>query len=159
MKTIEFEIERTINAPINDVFARLVDIDGHNDWTARKGSLLRRTRQTSPGEPAVGTTYVDDTLQGQIQGEIVALEAPHTVVYHWWDKWKSGKPKIEGWPGYALQASGPNETIVRHHAKLNAYGVYRLAAPILRWVAVRERTVTIDALEASFETRAGGQHG
>ncbi len=151
MNTTEFEIERTIQAPIDQVFARLVDINGHNEWTAKKGSMLKHTRQTSPGEPTVGTTYIDETKQGPVQGEIVELEAPHTVVYHWWDKSKTGKLKYEGWPGYSLQASGESGTLVRHHAKLNTYGVYRAAAPIFRRFAVRERTVTIDALKASFE--------
>jgi uncharacterized protein YndB with AHSA1/START domain len=152
MTTIEFVLERTIAAPIDQVFARLVDIEGHNDWVAAdKGSMLKRTRQTSPGEPTVGTTYVDETSQGAMPGEVVELEAPHKVVFHWWDKSKSGKVKFEGWPGYSLQTSGANETVVRHHARMNVYGMYRLAVPVLRRFAVRERTVTVDALKASFE--------
>jgi len=151
MTTIEFDLERTINAPIGDVFARLVDIDGHNEWTAGKASMLKHTRQTSPGPAVVGTTYVDETSQGVMHGEIVELDAPRTVVYHWWDKSGSGRLKFEGWPGYSLTAAGDNQTVVRHHATLNAYGMYRLAAPILRWLALRERTVTVDALKASFE--------
>ena len=151
MKPIEFELERTIRAPIDQVFARLVDIEGHNDWMADTGSMLRHTRQTSPGEPAVGTTFVDETSQGPMPGEIVEMSAPHTIVYHWWEKSKSGKLKFEGWPSYSLQTSAENETLVRHHAKLNVYGVYRLAAPIFRRFAVRERTATVDALKASFE--------
>ncbi len=145
------DLERRIHAPIDQVFARLVDIDGHNAWVAKHGSLLKETRQTSQGAPTVGTTYVDETRQGLVHGEIVELEAPHTVVYHWRDAWASGRLKMEGWPGYSLEASDDNQTIVHHHAKLNAYGLYRLAWPILRWLALRERTVTIDALKASFE--------
>lgn len=151
MKSIEFELERTIQAPIDQVFARLVDINGHNEWMANKGSMLKHTRQTSPGEPTVGTTYVDETKQGPMQGEIAELEAPQKVCYHWWDRSKAGKLKFEGWPSYSLTASGEGGTLVRHHAKLNAYGMYGFAAPILRRLAVRERTVTIDALKASFE--------
>jgi len=151
MNTTEFELERTIQAPIDQVFARLVDINGHNQWMAKKDSMLKHTRQTSPGEPTVGTTYIDETKQGPLLGEIVELEAPHKVVYHWWEKSKTGKLKYEGWPGYSLQASGESGTLVLHHAKLNTYGVYRVAAPIFRQFAVRERTVTIDALKASFE--------
>src|SRR5690606_31555758 len=63
VKPIEFELERTIRAPIDQVFARLVDIDGYNEWMAGTGSMLRHTRQTSPGEPAGGTTFIDDTTQ------------------------------------------------------------------------------------------------
>ena len=151
MKSIEFDIERTIRAPIEEVFARLVDIDGYNEWMAAKGSMLKRTRQTSPGVPSVGTTFVDETSQGALPGEIVELEAPNKVVFHWWEKSKSGKLKFEGWPGYSLRGSAQNETMVRHHAKLNVYGIYGLAAPIFRRLAVRERTVTVDSLKASFE--------
>jgi uncharacterized protein YndB with AHSA1/START domain len=151
VKPIEFELERTIRAPIGQVFARLVDIEGHNDWMAGTGSMLRHTRQTSPGGPTVGTTFVDETSQGSMPGEIAEMEAPHTLVYHWWEKSRSGKLKFEGWPSYYLQAAGDGETLVRHRGKLVSYGVWRLGTPIWRWLAVRERTITIDALRASFE--------
>ena len=96
MKPIEFELERTIRAPIDQVFARLVDIEGHNLWMADTGSMLKHTRKTSPGEPAVGTTFVDETSQGTMPGEIAELVAPHTIVFHWGEKSKSGKLKFEG---------------------------------------------------------------
>lgn len=151
MKPIEFELERVIRAPIDQVFARLVDIEGYNDWMAGTGSMLKHTRQTSPGEPAVGTTFVDRTSQGPMPGEIAELEPPHTIVFHWWEKSRSGTLKFEGWPSYHLEPSGDGRTLVRHRAKLVAYGVWRLGRPVLRRLAVKERTVTVDALKASFE--------
>ena len=159
MRPIEFELERTIQAPIDQVFARLVDIEGHNDWMADTGSMLKNTRQTSPGEPTVGTTFVDETSQGAMPGEISELEPPHTVVYHWWERSKSGKLKFEGWPSYHLQPSGDGETLVRHRGKLVSYGVWRLGTPIWRRFAVRERTITINALKASFERNPGSAPG
>lgn len=66
VKPIELELERTIRAPIDQVFARLVDIEGHDDWMAGTGSMLRHTRQTSSGAPTVGTTFVDETSQGSM---------------------------------------------------------------------------------------------
>ncbi len=155
MKPIDFELRRTVHAPIDQVFARLADIEGHNTWMAGTGTMLKRTRQTSPGPPTVGTTFVDETSQGSMPGEITELEAPHTIVFHWWDKSKSGNLKFEGWPSYHLESSGPDETVVRHHANLVPYGAWRLATPVLRWMAVKERTITIDALKASFERDAG----
>jgi uncharacterized protein YndB with AHSA1/START domain len=155
MTTIEFVLERTVPAPIDQVFARLVDIEGHNDWMPKKGSMFKHARQTSPGEPAVGTTYVDETTQGPLPGEIVELEAPYKLVYHWWDTSKAGKLRSEGWPGYSLESAGENGTLVRHHAKMTMYGLTRLAAPVFRRFAVRERTATIDALKASFESPRG----
>jgi uncharacterized protein YndB with AHSA1/START domain len=155
VKTIEFELERTVQAPIDQVYARLVDIDGHNAWVDKKRSMLKQTRQTSPGEPGVGTTYVDDTKQGELPGEIVELEAPHTVVFHWWDKTKAGKVRFEGWPSYSLQSTADGGTLVRHRAKLDVHGAYQWGAPIFRRLAMRERTATIDALKASFSGPAG----
>lgn len=154
MRPIEFEIERTVRAPIEDVFARLIDIDGHNAWMADTGSMLKLTRQTSPGPPAVGTTFVDETSQGSMPGEIVELVAPHTIVYHWWEKSRAGKLTFEGWPSYRLQSSGEGETLVRHRGTLVSYGLWRLGTPIWRRLAIKERTVTVDALQASFEQRS-----
>jgi uncharacterized protein YndB with AHSA1/START domain len=151
MRPIEFELQRTIRAPIDQVFARLADIEGHNTWMAGTGSMLKQTRQTSPGPPAVGTTFVDETSQGSMPGEITELEPPHTIVFHWWEKSKSGKLKFEGWPSYHLEPASADETLVRHRGKLVPYGVWRVATPILRRLAVKERTTTIDALKASFE--------
>ena len=156
MPPIEFEVQRRVRAPIDQVFARLVDIEGHNDWMAGTGSMLKRTRQTSPGPPAVGTTFVDETSQGDMPGEIAVLEAPHTVGYHWWEESRSGKLKFEGWPSYHLEPSGEGETLVRHRAKLVSYGVWRLGTPIWRRLARKERTTTIDALKASFERAPQG---
>ena len=151
VRPIEFEIQRTVRAPIDEVFARLLDIEGHNDWMAGTGSMLKHTRQTSTGEPDVGTTFVDETSQGEMPGEIAEMERPHTIVFHWWEKSKSGKLKFEGWPSYHLQPSGDTDTLVRHRGKLVSYGVWRLGTPIWRRFAVKERTITVDALKASFE--------
>lgn len=151
MRVIEFELVRTIRAPISVVFARLADINGHNDWMPKKGSILRHTQQTSPGEPGVGTTFLDETAYGPTPGEIVEFQAPHTLVHHWWDRSKSGKLKVEGWPGYSLESLDGDTTLVRHHAKMHTYGIYRLATPILRRIAMKERRATLEALKASFQ--------
>lgn len=151
MGVIEFEVSRTVPADISDVFARLADINGHNDWMPKTGSMLRRTRQTSPGPPALGTTYRDETTFGPTPGEIAGFEPPHTLVYHWWDTSKAGKVTLEGWPAYRLEPSDGGSTLVHLNARLHTYGVYRLASPVLRRIAKKERTVTLEALAASFE--------
>jgi uncharacterized protein YndB with AHSA1/START domain len=152
MGVIEFEIERLISAPIEHVFARLADIEGHNDWMPKKGSILGRTQQTSPGEPGLGTTYLDTTSFGATPGKIAQFGPPQTLIYHWWNRSKGGRLLVEGWPGYSLTSTADDCTLVRHHAKVITYGVYRGATPVLRRVAVRERTATMEALTASFAT-------
>ncbi|MGC5225019.1 SRPBCC family protein [Micromonospora sp. DT81.3] len=151
MGVIEFELTRTVDAGIEDVFARLADIDGHNDWMPDKGSMLRHTRQTSPGPPTRGTTYLDETSFGPTPGEIAKYEPPHTLVYHWWDRSKAGKLKLEGWPAYSLEKVDDGTTLVRHTARMQTYGLYRLAAPLLRRIAIKERSATLEALAASFD--------
>ncbi len=44
----EFEFERTVRAPVEQVSARLLDIEGYHEWMAGAGSMLARTRLTSP---------------------------------------------------------------------------------------------------------------
>jgi uncharacterized protein YndB with AHSA1/START domain len=149
MGVVEFEVVRTVNAPIEQVFARLLDFAHYDDWMPRKGSIRKSSEQTSPGEPVVGTTYVDDTRFGKTPGEIAELERPHRLVFHWWDG-REGKLNAEGWPGYTLEAQDEHTTIVRHHARLQTYRLYRLATPVLSRIALRERTATVDALQASF---------
>jgi uncharacterized protein YndB with AHSA1/START domain len=147
----EFELIRIIDAPIDHVFARLTDIDGYNEWMPAEGTMLKHTEQTSPGEPSVGTTFVDDTTYGLTPGEIVVYDPPTHVVYHWWDKRPNGEVKTEGWPEFTLESIDDDTTRVRHHARLRAHGLSRLGMPLWRRLAVKERTVTIDALKASFE--------
>lgn len=158
MGVIEFELTRTVHAGIRDVFARLADIEGHNDWMPESGTMLRRTRQTSPGVPALGTTFLDETSFGPTPGEIAEFQPPHTIVYHWWDKSKKGRLKLEGWPAYRLEAGDGNTTFVRHHATLHTHGLYRLVTPLLRRIAMKERSVTLGALAASFEPGGGSTH-
>lgn len=151
MGVIEFEMARVVHASIDDVFRRLADIEGHNAWMPRSGSILHRTEQTSPGPPAKGTTYLDRTRTGDMPGEIEEYEPPTLLVYHWWDRTKGGTLLAQGWPSYRLEAKGDHTTLVHHHARLETYAIrYRLATPLLQWLAMRERTATIDALGASF---------
>ncbi|GAA5094222.1 hypothetical protein GCM10025760_25230 [Microbacterium yannicii] len=153
MGVIEFQLTRTIPAGIDDVFARLADIEGYNEWMPGAGSMLRGTTLTSPGAPALGTTYLDDTSFGPTPGEITEFEPPHTLVYHWWNRTKAGRLTVEGWPAYQLEATPDGTTLVRHHAEVRTYGLYRLATPFLRRIAKKERTATLAALAASFEPR------
>ena len=150
MGVAELDLHRTIKAPIADVFDRLADVEGHNTWLPRKGSIRRSSRTTSPGPTGVGTTYEDSTLFGRAPGEVVTFDRPERLVYHWWQKAPWGATLAEGWPGYTLTSVGERETLVRHQAQLRTYGIYGPATPMMKRIALRERNAVLDALEASF---------
>ena len=151
MGDVAFELHRTIKAPAGEVFARLADVEGHNQWMPRKGSILRQTAKTSAGPTEVGTTYEDSTAFGKTPGEVVEFEPGRRLVYHWWDRTASGRTKMEGWPGYTLEAAGDGETLVSHDARIRTHGIYVVATPVLKRIALRERTAVLDALQKSFE--------
>ena len=150
MGDAELDLERTIRAPIEEVFDRLADIEGHNEWQPHRGSIRRTSVQTSPGPVGLGTTYVDSTLFGKAPGEVSAFDRPRELEYHWRQKAPWGAMLAEGWPGYRLESVGERDTLVRHHARLKTYGIYGPATPIMKRIALRERTAVLDALEASF---------
>ena len=153
MRPIELALERTVAASADDVFARLVDIEGYNDWLPGHGSMLKATHLTSAGPPTVGTTYVDETKQGDMPGEILEMEAPRWVLFHWWETSRKGKVTFEGWPGFELEPLAADSTLVRHTARLQVNGVWQLGRPLFRLLARRERTATLEALGASFDGR------
>jgi uncharacterized protein YndB with AHSA1/START domain len=70
--------------------------------------MLKHTRQTSSGEPGAGTRFVDGTTQGSMPGEIVEMEAPHTVVYHWWENRRRASSHVKAGRARALKASFEN---------------------------------------------------
>ena len=150
MGEAELNLERLVKAPINAVFERLADIESINEWQPHKGSIRRGSRVTSSGPVGLGTTYEDSTLFGKAPGEVSVFDRPTLLEYHWWQKAPWGSMLAEGWPGYTLEPVGESETLVRHHARLRTYGVYGPATPVMKRIAVRERTAVLDALEKSF---------
>ena len=115
----------------------------------RAASAAVRARPRD-GPVGAGTTYEDSTLFGKAPGEVETFEQPTRLVYHWAQKAPWGSMLAEGWPGYTLEAVGPQETLVRHDARLRTYGIYGPATPVMKRIALRERTAVLDALEASF---------
>ena len=149
MGAVDFMLERRVAAPPAEVFARLVDIEAYNEWMPRKGSIRRRSEQTSTGNPAVGTTYVDHTRMGRFVGEVTehvpATRIAFSETLSWFDR-----PLTRARPSYVLEADG-DSTVVHHVAEGELYGPMRLLKPVAAWMATRERTHTVASLERSLE--------
>lgn len=147
---IQVDIHETIHQPVEEVFTRLVDIDGYREWRAGGGGIFRTCSQDSPGAVGEGTRYTDRTWLGTVRGEVVEFDRPRRVVFHYTTR-MLGRTAMEGWPGYTLESDGAGATEVHHHAEARAYGPFRLMEPLIQRVADRERGATVQALKQSFE--------
>ncbi len=150
---VRVELVRRIDRPIDDVFERLVDIDGYPEWLPQ-GRLFVTCFQVTDGPVDIGTEYVDRTRLGPVRGEVVELERPTRVVFRYTAR-LFGRTAMEGYPGYTLVSAGTGGTEVRHVAEGRLRGPFRLLQPLVQKVARGERRRTVDALKASFESPGG----
>lgn len=147
---IRVDIHDIIRQPVEEVFARLVDIDRYPEWRAGGGGIFLTCSQDSPGPVGEGTRYTDRTRLGTVGGEVVEFDRPRRVVFHYTSR-LLGRTTIEGWPGYTLETDGAGGTRLHHHAEARTYGPLRLLEPLIQRVADRERRATVQALKKSFE--------
>lgn len=146
---IRVEIHETIDRPMEEVFDRLVNIPGYDEWMPAGGLFVSCT-QDGDGPVGAGTSYTDRTRLGTAKGEIAECERPKRVVFHYTARW-FGRKVAEGWPGYELERDGKGGTRIHHLATARLYGPLRLLRPLFQVLARRERRLTVDALKASFE--------
>ena len=145
---IHIEVERDIAAPIADVFARLIDIPGYASWLSHE-SASRSCTLTSTGPISVGTTYVDQTKDGPMFGEVVELEEPTRVVF------RQRLRKLGLSVDVALQTNVleaiDGGTRVRHRFDYTLSGPLRLFERFAVPPSERERNLVFDSLKASFK--------
>ena len=147
--TVRYETRATIDRPINDVFARLADLDGYRTWMHRTG-LFRRSGQTSDGPLGLGTAYFDATRMGTFRGEVTDYEPPARLGFRETLRW-FGSDLMEARPEFILDATG-DKTIVRHVAEGELFGMMRLMKPVAALLARSERARTVESLRRSLES-------
>jgi uncharacterized protein YndB with AHSA1/START domain len=145
---VRFETHTSIDRSIDDVFARLADLDGYGAWMHHSG-LFGSCRKTSDGPVREGTRYVDRSRMGTFDGEVSAHQAPtrlsfvETLTIF-------GRELMQARPAYALEADG-NRTIVHHVAEGELYGWMRAMKPMAGMMAGWERGRTVASLKRSLE--------
>jgi uncharacterized protein YndB with AHSA1/START domain len=149
---IRTEIDEIIRKPIDQVFDRLVDIPSYPNWMPDDG-LFIACRQESDGPVGRGTTYSDKTRLGTIRDEITIFDRPTRVVFHYTAR-PAGITMMEGWPGYTLEAEGPNTPRIHHLAKGRLYGAFKIIQPLIQIIARGERRRTVNALKESLESQS-----
>jgi uncharacterized protein YndB with AHSA1/START domain len=147
---IRVDIHETIRKPVEQVFARLVDIGGYREWRPGGGGIFLTCSQDSPGAVGEGTRYTDRTRLGTVRGEVAVFDPPRRVIFHYTSR-LFGRTMIEGWPGYTLESDGAGGTRLHHHAEARTYGPFRLLEPLIQRIANRERAATVRALKESFD--------
>lgn len=147
--TIRYETHTTIDRPIDDVFARLADINGYKAWMHRTG-LFRRSGQTSNGPVGSGTTYFDATRMGTFRGQIADYQLPSRIGFRETLRLFSSD-LMEARPRYVLEAVG-DKTIVHHVAEGELFGLMRLMKPVAALLARSERARTVKSLRRSLES-------
>ena len=121
---IRVEIDETIRRPIEQVFARLVDIANYAEWMPNNGLFIASTKD-SAGPVGPGTAYSDKTRLGTVQGEISRFEPPNVVVFHYAAR-LCGITVMEGWPGYTLERLDDTLTVIHHRAAGRLYGPFKI---------------------------------
>jgi uncharacterized protein YndB with AHSA1/START domain len=149
MTRIRYETDTIIDRPIDDVFARLADLDGYAGWMHRSG-LFRRTGKTAAGEMGVGAAYFDATWMGTFRGQVTEYDPPTRIAFRETLR-MFGTEMMEARPAYRLEADG-ERTKVHHLAEGDLFGLMRLMKPIASLMARSERSRTVASLKRSLES-------
>ena len=134
------EIIRHIDAPIREMFARLIDLPGYSEWLPEE-SFSRRSEFTSDDLVGVGTTYIDRTKGGAYLGEITELEDLSRAVFRQrLSKW--GIPIEEPLQTNVLEEVDGGTT-VHHRWEGRSFGPLRLVYNLSRRSTVKERNIVL----------------
>lgn len=142
------EVKRHLDAPIGEVFARLIDLPGYSEWLPEE-SFSRRSELTSDDPIGAGTTYIDKTKGGGYVGEITELEEPTRVVFR--QRLSVLGVSIEEALQTNVLEAVAGGTTVRHRWEGRSFGPLRLVYNLGRRSTVKERNLVFDALKSSFE--------
>jgi uncharacterized protein YndB with AHSA1/START domain len=147
---IQLELEREIGRPIEEVFARLADIDRYREWLP-KSLIFKGGGLVAPDEAvARGTEFVDVTPLGKLRGEVTSFEPPTGIGFEQTlRRW--GKPVLISHPSYQLSATDRG-THVSHQGEAELFGALTFTEPLVRVLAIRERTRIVDELKRSLES-------
>jgi uncharacterized protein YndB with AHSA1/START domain len=146
--TVRYESRTTIDRSIDEVFARLADLERYGTWMHRTG-LFRRCGQTSDGPLGKGTAYFDATRMGTFRGEVTDFQPPSRIGFRETLRW-FGSDLMEARPEYFLEAD-QERTIVHHVATGELFRWMRPMKPVAALLARSERARTVESLRRSLE--------
>ena len=146
--SVRVEEDVLIERPIEDVFARVVDVSHYSDWMSRRG-VFKESRQCVDGPVGRGTPFVDRGRMGTFRGDVAEFVEPSHVVFKERLRW-FGAPVVEARARYDLEST-PEGTIVHHVAESTLFGAFRVMKPMVGLIGRGERHRTLEALKKSLE--------
>ena len=147
---IETHVECTVDASIDEVFARLVDLPGWSEWLDDECGTAG-CRYTSDGPVGAGTTYEDQMKMGAvIPGRIDEFESPSRIVFLNRVVSDSGEPAFESRLEYSLRSLSPTSTLVVHDFRAEFFGEMAAMEEGFRDGMPQERARISESLTRSF---------
>ena len=139
---IDFIIERTVQAPIGIVFAKLTDHTAYASMTWLRGSTLER--EGSPPPNGVGAIRVLSVAGPPLRDEITAYEPPHHFAY----KLLSGPLPVRDYVGDVRLDDAGGATRIAYHVTVTPRP---LVQPILRAVMKRAIGQIVEGIAKAAE--------
>jgi uncharacterized protein YndB with AHSA1/START domain len=148
MSVVRVEVDEVIQRPVDQIFARLVDLSSYADWMPRTG-VFKSCAQASDGPIGLGTIFIDRGRMGTWAGSVVEFRRPTRVVFKESLRW-FGTPVLDALICYDLSPL-PEGTALHHVGESELHGVFKLMRPMVVLIGRRERRNTVRALKRSLE--------
>lgn len=74
-------VERELSCTADAAFTCLTDFENASSWMIEEGTMSKSFKLTCSGPMRAGSTYVDHTKLGDMQGEVLAWEDGRLVVF------------------------------------------------------------------------------
>jgi uncharacterized protein YndB with AHSA1/START domain len=142
---MDFTID--VTSPIERVFELLADLPNYPQWLPPSG--LYATTVVSETPIRLGTTYLDRSKQGPLQGRVTEYQPPHVLGFHQEAQWALGRLSID--IHYHLE---PLDGITRVHRTTapQLSGALALLGPVVIRSIRRENQRTLARMKQYLET-------
>lgn len=142
---MDFSID--VTSPIERVFELLADLPNYSQWLPPSG--LYATTEVSETPIRLGTTYVDRSKQGPLQGRVTEYQPPHVLGFHQEAQWALGRLTID--IHYQLDDRDGTTRVHRTTAPQMS-GALALVRPVVIRSIRRENLRTLARMKQYLET-------
>lgn len=144
-RTYVLQETRTINRPLNEVFAYAADFSNSEEWDPGVDSA----KADDPGPVRVGSSYSLEGTFGPstlpMRYEVVEYEPPHRVVL------QGRGEKFDALDTMEFTSPSDGSTRVSYTAEITLFGPLRFLGPLMNWPLDRMGEKALDGLVGVLE--------